>query len=246
MVFRTWLAMVMTLLPTVEALRAWAGWECRDIPLDLVLSIIQRESGGHVGIKGGIVKQPVELPTDKGAKQLFALEAGLMQTIPAVVEMYNKTQSPTITIEDLIGHDERAARQQIRVGCWFFALIVAKLHKFDPVRFPGASPGNATEQQLQLALAGYNAGWGALENALSILKQLRQPLTAKAIYKRFATQGIGKGAQYSMRVWRLYKNSNTEIAKTDKGDFWSIGIFAIVAYAISRFFKQSKQAALTA
>lgn len=164
----------------IEALRPYVHNECRDIPPDLILAIIQNESDGVVGVPAGRpARSPGDVPTLTG-KKFVDRAYGLMQTIPAVVAGYNKaTKDPQFkaTWEDISGTDERAARIQIRLGCFFLGRCNAWLHNNYPNIAPAASLSNADMNQIRLALTAYAIGPGNLKNKLDILAQQGKPQT---------------------------------------------------------------------
>jgi len=151
----------MTWPANVERWRQYVLWECKDIPPDLVLSIINHESGGLPGLKStGTTAANVEISGSPG-KVNRAL--GLMQCTSVTVQWYNDKGRGTgepVTYDDMTGSSERACRQQIRVGCALYAAQVAQLHRFDPSTFPSRSAANATPDQLKFALVAYAIGGG--------------------------------------------------------------------------------------
>jgi hypothetical protein len=115
-----------------------------------------------------------------------------MQTIPAVVNGYNKTVSkPALraTFEDISGNDERAARIQIRIGCYFLGAANAWLHKNYPESAPSASLSTAEMDQIRLALTAYAIGPGNVREKFEILEQQGKPLTFAQLKKSFPTWG---------------------------------------------------------
>lgn len=155
----------------IERLRSLVIWECKDIPPDLVLAVIQHESGGYVGLTGKGKTRCGELPDIHGNKHELCNAIGLMQTIPATVAWYNDTapDDQRATIEDMIGTDERAARLQIRVGCKFLAYVNHYLHNRFPSVFPAASLSDASDDQISLVLTGYAVGHGATAQKVQAL-----------------------------------------------------------------------------
>lgn len=181
----------------IESLRPVVIWECKDIPPDLVLAVIQHESGGKTGTTGKGKTRCGELPDVHGNKHELCHATGLMQAIPATVAWYNDTapDDQKATIEDMIGTDERAARLQIRIGCKFLAYVNHYLHNRFPVVCPAASLSQASDDQISLVLTGYAVGHGA---------------TAQKIQ---ALLDAGKKADFN-----AVKNANPNWGK--KGDVW--------------------------
>jgi len=210
----------MTSWPSnIERWRQFANWESKDIPTDLVLSIINNESGGQAGIKSTVNTKAADLPTDSGGSITVNNAMGLMQVIPPNVAAWNQNKTPTVTYEDMTGHDERAVRLQIKLGSSIFASSVYQLHKFDPVEFPGSSPGGATPEQLKLALVAYAIGAGkkggdrGLIPKLERLREMKRPLTLEALKVNFPKWGYSESKQKwinrpthaATKVWTNYK-----------------------------------------
>ena len=152
----------MTWNKRIESLRPIVLWECKDIPPDLVLSIIQHESAGIIGRRGSGRTKCGKLKDVNGQEHEICTALGLMQTIPATINGYNnkKTGADFATLEDMIGSDERAARMQIRIGCNYLATVNHYLHKHFPAACAALSLANATTDQIGIVLTGYAVGHG--------------------------------------------------------------------------------------
>lgn len=198
--------------PRIEQWRRFAVWEGKDIPPDLILAIIKHESAGIAGRLSNSATKSHEIEKADGTKITFNHAMGLTQCIPAVVAGYNKNFSEKAYFEDMTGQTERAARLQIRLGAWVLASNVHLLHKYDPILFPGSSPGSATPEQLKLALVAYGIGFGALKPKLNQLKERGRPLTIESLQQEFPmwgyskTQGrwINRPLFGAMKKWSLY------------------------------------------
>ena len=199
----------------IETLRQWVTWECRDIPPDLVLSIINHESGGIVGVASHDTTPPFEVTNDAGQKETANHAYGLMQTTPGLLRTWQDGgKTPKITIDDLRQKDERAARCQILLGCWYFDSCVRSVHSYDPKTFSGSSSGSASNEHLRLALTAYAAGFGAksppggkgLKPKLDKLKELGKPLTLDAIAEVFPEWGRKKDGGYYIRPIAFARN----------------------------------------
>lgn len=183
-------------------------WECSDIPPNLVLAIINHESGGIIGRPSEEKNKAYEVLNDAGEMVTQSHAYGLMQCSPGLLRTYqDRGLSPKITLDDLKGKDDRAARTQIKLGCWYFAHQVRALHQYDPKIFSGQSPGTASDEQLKLALMSYAAGWGGksepgakgLKPRLDELRHLGLPLTAASIGQQFPTWGQKKKGGWFIR-----------------------------------------------
>jgi hypothetical protein len=189
----------------IEQWRQFATWEAKDLPVDLVLAIVAHESGGVAGIKSHRTTADTaqaELPLDSGTTQRAVNDLGLMQCSPALVADWNKKMSPRATLEDMTNTDERAARLQLRIGCWYLAACVKQLNTYAPQTFPGASAGTASAEQLRLALVAYAGGWGGsskpggrgLKPKLDALTANGRPLTLEEVIRAFPDSKPPKAA----------------------------------------------------
>ena len=211
--------------PAVEQWRKFATWECKDIPVDLVLSIIARESGGKVGEPARAKSRKAMVLDDQGRTVPQDRAFGLMQCIGPLLKTWQDAgKEPKITINDMFGKDERAARSQIILGCWYFANCVRALHLYDSTEFPGQSPGTASDEQLRLAIVAYRIGWGGkskpggrgLKPKLDELRANSWPLTLQSLAKAFPLWGakldedgkvikwINRPVHFAKVVWNNY------------------------------------------
>ena len=211
----------MAWAPNIEQWRKFAIWEGRDIPADLMLAIIAAESGGIAGRLSQGTTKATEIPKTDGSKVTFNHAMGLAQVIPSVVKGWNNAFKDKAFFEDMTGTSERAARLQIRLGAWVYASGVRALHNWDPLAFPGASPGNATPEQLKLALIAYGIGPGApggekgLIPKLEKLKAANRPLTVEALQAAFPKWGystdkeawINRPVFGALKKWNLFQTN---------------------------------------
>lgn len=112
------------------------------LPVDLVLAVMELESGGKVGE-----------PSSANA-------AGLMQVKPSVVQMYNAHHKTPISFSRMLDKREEAGPDQIRVGAWLIGHHLRTLHKSDPDRAPWPE-GPLTPWQVRAADLRYSHGPGA-------------------------------------------------------------------------------------
>jgi hypothetical protein len=212
----------------VEQWRKYVIWENRGFPVDLILSIIDHESGGHAGRRAAVACKPGELAKVDGSKVTLNHAYGLMQVIPSTVAWYNQIHpSEPAYVEDIKGTGERASRLQIRIGVWLLAHNLRQLFNLDPVSFPGQNASSATPDQIMSALVAYAIGLGALKQRLEILKSEGRALTLNSLGERFPLWGysqaqdrwINRPVQYAGVVWRNFernKGTGTEISEPDK------------------------------
>jgi len=203
---------------SVERWRQLVNWECKDIPPDLVLSIIAHESGGKAGEPSHIEEgEPQQIPKTDGGTELVTRSYGLMQIGPSTVKSWNDshTGNDIVYVEDLRGSSERAARLQIRVGSWMYAAQVAQLHDTYPANFPSKGAANASPDQLKLALVAYATGgnWKAtsteargLRPKLEQLKAAGEPLTFDALKKNFPSW-VPRALAGVDRRWAAYQSA---------------------------------------
>ena len=205
----------------IEQWRKFAIWEGKDIPADLMLAIIAAESGGIAGRLSEATTKKAEIEKADGSKITFNHAMGLTQCIPRVVASYNKAFKDKAFFEDMTGKTERAARLQIRMGAWVYASGVRLLHQFDPVAFPGTSPGDATPEQLKLALVAYGIGPGrpggekGLIPKLEALKARGMPLTVDALQQAFPKWGYSASKEMwinrptfgALKKWNMYQKN---------------------------------------
>lgn len=184
-----------------ESLRPVVLWECKDIPPDLVLSIIQHESGGIPGRIGSGRTKCGKLSDVHGNEHEICHALGLMQTIPDTVNGYNAnaTGADVATIEDMTGTDERAKRIQIRVGCKYLATVNYFLHKYFPVACPAFSLADADAGQVSIVLTGYAVGHNATAKKLQELADRNIKLTFANLKKEFPNWGKNTAGQWLNR-----------------------------------------------
>lgn len=185
----------------IERLRKYVLWECKDIPPDLVLAIINNESGGKIGIEGRVKTRAGKLADVNGNLHNLNHAMGLMQVIPATVNWYNQSapEDEKATVEDMQGDDERAARMQIRVGCKFLAFVNHYLHRKEPQACPAKSLSEAGDSQTALVATGYAVGHGATRKKLKSLVERGISPTFSNVKKHFPTWGQNKNGRWINR-----------------------------------------------
>lgn len=193
----------------VERWRQAASWEGKDVPIDILLAIIEHESGGIAGIVSRRKRAAgfYPLPLDSGGEKMVENDLGLMQTGPAVVLAFSKATKTPVTYQDMTGKDERAYRLQIRVGAWYLANQIRNLHGYDTKQFPGKTPAQANENQYRLALIAYARGFGDLKKKLDSLREKRAPLTLSVLESSFPDWR--QGPQFARDIWRRYQQNKT-------------------------------------
>lgn len=210
----------MTWTPKVESLRKYVLWECRDVPPDLVLAIINNESGGEPGIRAHVKCKCGEIPDVNGIQHRICYAYGLMQCIPSLVQWYNtmtEDAEKKATIEDLQGSDERAIRIQIRIGCMFLAYCNRYLHKKFPEACPAETLAKADNDQIAIVSTAYAVGHGATARKLEALQKSGMELTFKNLLVQFPDWGRNKqGKQvnnplkYAQKISRNFQRNYTQ------------------------------------
>jgi hypothetical protein len=194
----------------VERWRALVNQERRDMPADLVLSVIQQESGGKPGaISARRTRYCVKLPSSYLAPAVSGIKAcnalGLMQVIPKNIESYNTHITPDdpIAFEDMIG--KKDARKQIRVGVWVLRNSLAWLNSYDPKLFPWPK-GKLTDDQARLGLCVYAIGPASTKIQLDGLRVSGRPLTFDSLASFAPEWGApaNRPIHYAGTVWDRY------------------------------------------
>lgn len=196
----------------IERYREYVSWECKDLPVDLVLAVIEHESGGVAGKQAEKKCKAAILPTAGGGQINVNRALGLMQVIPPNIAAWNEQGGVQVLFEDMTGNDERAIRLQIRLGCWILASSFKGINKFYPEVFPTASGGNADPNNVQCALIGYAVGVGALREKFDALKAEGKQLTYQQLRISFPDWGkspktgkwINRPLLYANVVWNEY------------------------------------------
>jgi len=196
----------------IEKWRPFVSWECKDIPPDLVLAVIRNESNGVAGLPAGVQSKSRDyLPTVGGGQHWVDRAYGLMQTVPGTVLGYNKHEQAKAdfdpltlaTWEDISGTDERAARIQIRAGCYYLAAANHLIHNAHPEAAPAASLSNAGMDQIRIVLTAYAVGAGATIKKLDQLKSDGKALT----FSNLATSFPNWGGQSNRPIYYANKVS---------------------------------------
>lgn len=211
----------------IEKLRQYVCWECREIPPDLVLAIIQHESGGNIGVLGKGHTKCGQIPDVNGNVREVCVAMGLMQCIADTVAGYNRNQtgSNIATYEDMTGNDERAARMQIRVGCWFLVAANKRLNHEFPEIFPAIDLSKAKNDQISMLLTGYAVGPGNTSKKIRNLLDNNIKASYAALKKHFPDWGkvgdkwVNNPLAYSDTTMSQFeKNRTDKTFPTSPGD----------------------------
>jgi soluble lytic murein transglycosylase-like protein len=134
------------------------------LPVELILAVLQRESGGHAG----------EVNPKSGA-------SGLMQVMPIALKDYNQRNGTAHTMADMRGKDNASGRKQIEVGIGVLAHFWKSAYKYLSKRY-GASPVPIDELAI-IADLFFAAGPGATQSKLNPLN----PPTWAAVQAAYPT-----------------------------------------------------------
>lgn len=225
---------------SVERWREWATWEAKDVPVDLLLAIVQAESDGKPGVKSAGPSNCADLPTDAGQVETICNDLGLCQISPQTAQFFNShAPPPGLTLDDLTGSDERAVRQQLRAGAWYLAYCSAGLNQSYPQRFKAKSIADADDNQIKVALAAYGAGLGGTREKLAILSARRLPLTFVQLSASFPDWHGLKGAN---KKWSIYSanKSAPAIAQAGSKPGWIGPAVAIGAWFLLRQWRSAQ------
>jgi len=177
----------------VEQWRSIVTDKCQGFDPNIILALIQKESGGQAGVIGRIQISSAlrgNIKTTSGGKKFVDRALGLMQTVPVLINAFARA-NPTknVTYETMIGKTRRSAGIQIAIGCNYLATQIKNVHKYDPVAFPGDTPAKASLNQVAMAVMSYAIGWGNVKKRLTILKNEGKPLTLESLADRFPRWG---------------------------------------------------------
>lgn len=210
----------MSFPPLVERWRQLVTWECRDLPVNYVLAVIQYESGGHAG-RESRKKRPTTYPMVNRAGQTIQVDRdlGLMQVSPILAKTFNDSskQGPQVTYDDMIGNTERDCRLQIRVGCYGLAFNVRALQQYFPSIFSAKEARNAGAEQLLFALIGNAVGPFGLRQRLNTMQKAGVPLT----WANFSNRYMGPLGPWIRGVdarWDAYVNAGPGAAQKPERD----------------------------
>lgn len=150
---------VLRWTPIVNAELARGGYP---FPADLVLAVIETESGGKVG-----------------AVNPKANDSGLMQVIPKTLAAYNKSHpNDTVTLAELQGKDDASAAKQIRVGVAVIASNWRAAYDYLSKRMPQVN----TDDLARIADLMYVAGQKGTRLRMN---KMDPPITWETIQARF-------------------------------------------------------------
>jgi hypothetical protein len=221
----------------VERLRDYVLQECKDIPPDLMLAIINNESAGKIGEPGKRkTKSKDYIPTVNGGKRYVDIAYGLTQAVPSTILFYNSLQKKSkyrATFEDVSGTDERAARIQIRIGCFLLAFINKYLHDKFPSAAPAISLSDAKPDQIKLVLTGYSAGHGNTDKRLTALQSRNITPSFESIEKTFSNWGRNKNGEWINRPIQYANKISREYAENRGGSFVEPGAATTITNRIS-------------
>lgn len=179
-----------------------------------VLSIIQHESGGQIGIgsKVGLPKARHKMiPSKSGAQMLIDRAFGLMQVIPSNVIWWAESNKTTAYFDDLTGTTLEAAEIQIEQGVFILKKTWATIKKYFPV---------VDKNAMAFCLMAYAIGQKPVIELIEKIKNQKLPLTFENAKK--IDPNLGKPhnnpigyATYILNRFDAVKNWVESTAKND-------------------------------
>lgn len=232
---------------SIEKYRKYVEWECRDIPPDLVLAVIQHESGGVAGLAAKRQsKNRGYLPTADGSEKWVDRAMGLMQVIPGTILSYNDYQrsrpdfdpNRLATWEDVSGTDDRSIRIQIATGCYYLAAANRILNLKYPNSAPSQNLSDAKADQLKLVLSSYAVGAGSTSEKLEKLIEKNMSPTYANLEQQYPDWGkpANRPIYYAQHVFKKFAN-HTDAKYIDiesiksKAKSGALPIFLLAAFA---------------
>ena len=189
--------------PHIEAWRQYAIWESGAVPPDLLLAIVKCESDGVAGEKSRKPSNCADLPQGDGTTIKICSDLGLTQISPQTAIFFNdRAPAPPLTLADLTGTSERAARQQLRAGAWFLDWTFRELKRTFPHVCAAPDLATATPDQIWLSFAGYGGGIGSAKNKISEALAAGVPVTRAAINAKWPNWPAARGANAKWSAYR--------------------------------------------
>ena len=151
--------------PAVERWRSLAAEEAAGLPVDLILAIVHRESGGTPGrVSESTVPSsytPAEIAACGLPWTLRNRDLGLMQVGPSTWRSYVDRTGSDTTPCDLAAKTAAGARRQLRAGASIFRNRLERVRELEPASFPWPA-GPLGDDQILLARLAYAFGWDGL------------------------------------------------------------------------------------
>lgn len=176
--------MIEAIPQAVEQWREIVRAECSDVPEDIILGVINRESAGVVGrvagktTKYGFTNEEMACGFDS---KLNYRALGLMQIVPRTLRDYNqRNPKRKVTPCQLVGKTKSDARAQIRVGVSVFKQGLHFAHNIAPKRNPWPH-GKVSKEQVLIADLVYTRGAGNVRAMLDKCIEQGLPQTYKSI-----------------------------------------------------------------
>lgn len=208
--------------PSVERWRVLAGEESNGLPVDLVLVIVQRESGGSAGLVSRSTVPSSYTSSEMAAcglpYELRNRDLGLMQIGPSTWRGFVARTGSKITPCDLASKTAAGARLQLRAGCSIFRDRLELVRTLEPGSFPWPA-GPLTDDHVLLGRLAYAFGWDGLRGRWNAAIAAGYPHTfggleahhgtpaavfrgARAILEEFRSGGSSSGSGSPRPPWR--------------------------------------------
>jgi hypothetical protein len=175
----------------------------------VVLSIIQNESGGEPGILARRkTRLARDIPSRKGGVIRLRRAAGLMQTIPQVINSWSKRNPPGVFWEDVTGKDFNSGNLQIRIGVDLLKRLIPKIKQILP-EIPERVGADLREDFVKYTLVSYAWGIGRLQKKIAELRAKGSPVDWNTFQNTYPDLGkpANRPIYYANKVWRKSKGA---------------------------------------
>lgn len=161
--------------------------------VDLVLAIIQRESGGVIGRKAGAkTRVAVKLLRDDGTYILYQRALGLMQVIPLIIKNWNNTHTDKATFERMSGGTMLDAHYQVKLGWWTLKSNFKSINDLLPEIPAIGLDGRMNPPWVRYVLVTYRWGIGNLRKKIKQLRAEGRSTDWNTFIARFPNLGGSK------------------------------------------------------
>jgi len=200
----------------------------RPIPVNFVLGVIQRESGGIVGNYGN------------------GIAMGLMQVLRGTLASFNDKQNKSYTKQDMIGTSNEDAMRQIEVGTWYLQRCLLSVNKMNPFEFtwPKGPLGRTQGHYADMSyVAGINGFRKFRERALN--QGFADTPQALRLYRNTYETTWGQPNRpfdHAKGVWALASGNDDRPAPSSpvqpKTGGGGIGFLILIIAFVAKFFKK--------
>ena len=167
----------------VERWRPLAAREGGRAPVELLLAIINHESGGVAGLPSTGTTKKSYTDAERAAcglpAALRARSLGLMQVSPGLWRAFNATRPGEVSPCDLAASTDEGAAKQIRIGAWYAALCLDRSRDLvDASAWPGGLP---SREHVEWAALCYAQGIDGVHNQVAAAGAAGFPRTVAGV-----------------------------------------------------------------